>query len=182
MEESPPPPVLTQQLISDGDELEVVPSLLPHLLRMESLRAEWVEGVEELRTAPAEQKRGVGVHTAPWDAMESARAMQMQAGLLHIPPNAAEALNEALRLGPAWQAEAREALLMSVTKQLPPTAGALLGRSEVHISPEFEQLKLAMMRQEMLPSLDDPRVNAPPPEPVGSGMATTFLHAVEEAF
>ncbi|KAL1525920.1 hypothetical protein AB1Y20_020746 [Prymnesium parvum] len=141
----------TRRLVDDGDALEVVPQLFPSLQRHVMLRREWSEAVDELHAPPHEARRGSAVHTAPWDALECAAALGEQAALLRVPPDASARLAAALAAAPRWRDEARAALR---APRLPAGVPALLGRSEVHVSPEYEMLKLALVRHEMLPSLD----------------------------
>jgi len=172
----------TNTLVQDGSTLEVVPELLGYLQRYVQLREEWSESVNELRNAPQEQKRGAAVITAAWDGLESAFGLEAQAALLHIPEQESTRLASALDTGTQWQAAARSAL--NASSHAPPSAGVqqLLATSDVHVSPEFEQLKLAVGRQEMLPALQDHLIEPPAsmPQPDDNKCAVSFLHAQEE--
>jgi hypothetical protein len=156
------PAETTASLVQEGIALEVVPELLVRLQRHVQRCDEWSEALETLHTAPVEQKRGASVPTAAWEALHAAQALQAQAAHLHVTAAERGKLEAALQRAPAWQAAAR-ALLAPGTR-IGGAEGALLQllqTSEAHISPEFEQIRLALNRHELLPDADEGVANAP---------------------
>lgn len=142
-----------QAFVRQGTELEVVPDLLAPLKRHLSRHEDWSEAVAELRVAPQEQKRGAALATAAWDGLDGALCLRSQASLLRVAEDHAAALITALDVGPTWQAAARAALSMS-GREAAAEMQRLLSTVDVHVSPEFEQLRLALARQELLPVPD----------------------------
>ena len=147
-------PSATLELYRQGEVLEVVPDLLVPVQRHIRRYEEWTEAVDELRTAPQEQKRGATLAMAAWDGLEGALSLQTQAALLCAPAGDVAKLASALTVGPRWQSAVRSALSTGGRVQIADMQH-LLSSTDVHVSPEFEQLKLLVARQESLPALDD---------------------------
>jgi len=141
-------------IVREAEALEVVPDLLLPLQQHVQRYREWSEAVDELRSAPQEQKRGAALATASWDGLEGAFGLQTQAGLLRVPAEDMAKLISALSAGPGWQSAVRAALPASGQTDIAELQ-SLLSTADVHVSPECEQLKLALARRELMPVLDD---------------------------